>query len=211
MLDFANGDQEEHQKEIDRSEEKQRQKTDQAGTEAVGKEENRSPQNRGQKNRRPKNITKKAPAKTKKSALQKALARKKTPAKAKPVKAGKPKAKTGTAKPAKKIAKAKTPNAKAPRKDHQSRQQARRRDKDIPLDSLDLSPDVSGLESGDLEGLSNDESADSESVDELLEEGNAFEAGVVWGIEDSRNREGQEVRTREVPEDDVPQEYLDPD
>ncbi|MEI9969747.1 MAG: hypothetical protein WDM87_14410 [Terracidiphilus sp.] len=86
-----------------------------------------------------------------------------------------------------------------------------RRDKDIPLDSLDLSPDVSGLESGDLEGLSNEESADSESVDELLEEGNAFEAGIVAGIEDSRNREGQEVRTREVPEDDVPQEYLDPD
>jgi hypothetical protein len=67
------------------------------------------------------------------------------------------------------------------------------------------------LESGDLEGLSNVESADSESVDELLEEGNAFEAGIVAGVEDSRNREGQEVRTREVPEDDVPQEYLDPD
>jgi hypothetical protein len=86
-----------------------------------------------------------------------------------------------------------------------------RRDRDLPLDSLDLSPDVSGLESGDLEGLSNIESADSESVDELLEEGNAFEAGVVAGVEDSRNREGQEVRTREVPEDDVPGEYLDPD
>jgi hypothetical protein len=107
------------------------------------------------------------------------------------------------AKAPKKIAKAKTPSAKAFTRS--------RRDKDIPLDALDLSPDVSGLESGDLEGLSNDESADSESVDELLEEGNAFEAGVVWGIEDSRNREGQEVRTREVPEDDVPQEYLDPD
>ncbi len=86
-----------------------------------------------------------------------------------------------------------------------------RRDRDLPLDSLDLSPDVSGLESGDLEGLSNIESADSESVDELLEEGNSFEAGVVAGVEDSRNREGQEVRTREVPEDDVPGEYLDPD
>jgi hypothetical protein len=86
-----------------------------------------------------------------------------------------------------------------------------RHDRDVPLDSLDLSPNVSGLESGDLEGLSNIESADSESVDELLEEGNSFEAGVVAGVEDSRNREGQEVRTREVPEDDVPGEYLDPD
>lgn len=86
-----------------------------------------------------------------------------------------------------------------------------RRFKDEPLDSLESSVEVSGLESGDLEGLSNVESADSESVDELLEEGNAFEAGVVAGVEDSRDREGQEVRTREVPEDDVPQEYLDQD
>ena len=75
--------------------------------------------------------------------------------------------------------------------------------------SLEPSREVSGLQSGDLEGLSNVESADSESVDELLEEGNAFEAGVVWGVEDSREREGKEVRTREVPEDDVPGEYLD--
>ena len=65
------------------------------------------------------------------------------------------------------------------------------------------------MESGDLQGLSNVESVDSESVDELLEEGNAFEAGVVSGVEDSRAREGKEVRTREVPEDDVPGEYLD--
>ena len=65
------------------------------------------------------------------------------------------------------------------------------------------------MQSGDLEGLSNVESADSESVDELLEEGNAFEAGVLSGVEDSRGREGKEVRTREVPEDDVPGEYLD--
>lgn len=75
--------------------------------------------------------------------------------------------------------------------------------------SAALSRESSGLQSGDLQGLSNVESADSESVDELLEEGNAFEAGVVSGVEDSRNREGKGVRTREVPEDDVPGEYLD--
>jgi len=69
----------------------------------------------------------------------------------------------------------------------------------------------SGGQSGDLQGLSNVESADSESVDELLEEGNAFEAGVVSGVEDSENGGVREVRTREVPEDDVPQEYLDED
>jgi hypothetical protein len=72
-----------------------------------------------------------------------------------------------------------------------------------------LSRGSSGLQSGDLQGVSNIGSADLESVDELLEEGNAFEAGVVSGVEESRGREGKEVRTREVPEDDVPGEYLD--
>ncbi len=67
----------------------------------------------------------------------------------------------------------------------------------------------SGEQSGDLQGLSNVESADSESVDELIEEGNAFEAGVVSGVEDAGERGNREVRTREVPEDDVPGEYLD--
>jgi hypothetical protein len=50
---------------------------------------------------------------------------------------------------------------------------------------------------------------DSESVDELLEEGNAFEAGVVMGVEDAGNADESEVRTHEVSEDDVPEEYLD--
>jgi hypothetical protein len=63
--------------------------------------------------------------------------------------------------------------------------------------------------SGDLQGLSNAERADSESVDELLEEGNAFEAGIVSGVEDADNSDGREVHTHEVPEDDVPEEYLD--
>jgi|SRR5271166_973268 len=74
-----------------------------------------------------------------------------------------------------------------------------------------FSSESSGLQSGDLQGLSDVESVDSESVNELLEEGNAFEAGVVSGVEDSSKREGKEVRTREVPEDDVPGEYLDQD
>jgi hypothetical protein len=53
------------------------------------------------------------------------------------------------------------------------------------------------------------ERADSESVDELLEEGNASEAGVVTGVERAEDDVEGEVRTREVPEDDVPEEYLD--
>lgn len=67
----------------------------------------------------------------------------------------------------------------------------------------------SGGQSGDLQGLSNVESADSESVDELLEEGNAFEAGIVRGVEDAGDADEAEVHTHEVPEDDVPGEYLD--
>ena len=67
----------------------------------------------------------------------------------------------------------------------------------------------SGEQSGDLQGLSNVQGADSESVDELLQEGNAFEADVVKGVEDAGNADEKEVRTHEVPEDDVPGEYLD--
>ena len=40
----------------------------------------------------------------------------------------------------------------------------------------------SGGQAGNLQGLSNIAGADSESVDELLEEGNAFEAEVVEGV-----------------------------
>jgi hypothetical protein len=69
----------------------------------------------------------------------------------------------------------------------------------------------SGGQSGDLQGLSNREGADSESVDELLEEGNAFEAEVVKGVEDVPDADEGEVRTHEVPENDVPDEYLEKD
>ncbi len=68
-----------------------------------------------------------------------------------------------------------------------------------------------GGQSGDLQGLSSREGADSESVDELLEEGNAFEAEVVKGVQDAGNADEGEVRTHEVPQDDVPGEYRDKD
>lgn len=77
--------------------------------------------------------------------------------------------------------------------------------------SRDLRGQDSAGQSGDLQGLSNRERADSESVDELLEEGNSFEAGVVEGVEEAGENEGSEVHTHEVPEDDVPGEYLDED
>jgi N utilization substance protein A len=69
----------------------------------------------------------------------------------------------------------------------------------------------SGGQSGDLQGLSDLAGADSESVEELLEEGNAFEAEVVKGVQDAPDADQGEVRTHEVPEDDVPEEYLEKD
>jgi hypothetical protein len=66
-------------------------------------------------------------------------------------------------------------------------------------------------QSGDLQGLRDAEDVDSESVDELLEEGNAFEADVVAGVEHADDDEEREVHTHEVPEDDVPEEYEDKD
>jgi hypothetical protein len=66
-----------------------------------------------------------------------------------------------------------------------------------------------GGQSGDLQGLSNIEGADSESVAELIEEGNAFEADAVAGVEHAGENDRKEVRTHEVPQDDVPGEYRD--
>src|SRR5260370_39332825 len=57
-------------------------------------------------------------------------------------------------------------------------------------------------QSGDVQGLSNVERADSESVEELLEEGNSFEAGAVKGVEDAEDADEAEVHTHQVPQDD---------
>jgi hypothetical protein len=73
-----------------------------------------------------------------------------------------------------------------------------------------LGPDSAG-QSGDTQGLSDDEGADSESVVELLEEGQAFEAEAISGVENAPGPDVAEVHTRQVPEDDVPLEYLDQD
>jgi len=79
-----------------------------------------------------------------------------------------------------------------------------------PLAGRGLGPEAGG-QSGDTEGLSRVELADSESVEELVEEGQAFEAGIVGGVENAPDADQGGVRTRQVPEDDVPREYLDED
>ncbi len=81
---------------------------------------------------------------------------------------------------------------------------------DDDRDFVDAGPDSAG-QSGDVQGLSTDDSADSESVTELLEEGQYFEASVVSGIENAPPADIAEVTTRQVPEDDVPEEYLNQD
>jgi hypothetical protein len=66
-------------------------------------------------------------------------------------------------------------------------------------------------QSGDTQGLSDMAEADSESVEELVEEGQYFEAAVVSGVENAPDADEGEVHTTEVEEDDVPAEYQDRD
>ena len=50
-------------------------------------------------------------------------------------------------------------------------------------------------QSGDIESLSDVEDADSESVEELVEEGQDYEAEIVGGVERAADRPEKEVRT----------------
>lgn len=70
---------------------------------------------------------------------------------------------------------------------------------------------LSAGQSGADQELPNVAAADSESVEELVEEGNAFEANAVYGVENAPDPSVSEVTTRQVPEDDVPGEYLNQD
>jgi hypothetical protein len=85
---------------------------------------------------------------------------------------------------------------------------------ELPLSSADLEDkpdkDAAGL-AGDDQGLSDVAEADSESVRDLAAEGQIREAEIVDAIENAPDADVSEVRTRQVPEDDVPPEYLNPD
>ncbi len=143
-----------------------------------------------------------AKKKTRKKQLKKVVRKKAKPVK----KARKPKlAKKKSAVGARKIAAGKTKRAATKRV----------RGKSESVDTVAFAPEGlsarSGGQSGDLQGLSSREASDSESVDELLEEGNAFEAEVVKGVQDADDADEGEVHTHEVPQDDVPGEYRDKD
>jgi hypothetical protein len=85
---------------------------------------------------------------------------------------------------------------------------ARRRSSQPEELSLKIPEVRTGGQSGDLQGLSRVEGAQAESVAELIEEGNPFEADALSGVEAADDSEA-EVRSHEVSEDDVPEEYLD--
>jgi len=134
-----------------------------------------------------KTAKKKAPVKTKKPATKKPATKKsaaKKPAPKKPAKLKKPAA---AKKPFKKAARRSSPPSS-------SLNEARPMAKGPGAGSAG--------QSGDLEGLSDVESADSESVEELVEEGQDFEAELVNAVENAPDPDQGELTT-EVPEDDL--------
>jgi hypothetical protein len=159
-----------------------------------------------------KKTTKKAakkPAKAKKTPPKKAA--KKSAAKKIATPKKRPVLKLTANRVAKPAAKASAPKIKPANKTVPAARRVSTRGKREITDSVDFEPKGLGArsagQSGDLQGLSNVAGADSESVDELLEEGNAFEAEVVKGVQDVPDADEGEIVTHEVPEDDVPREY----
>jgi len=143
----------------------------------------------------------------KKSVLKKSAARKKTPAKKKPAKkvaARKPVSKKQPAAKKKSAAKKKPATKKA------TRRRAEVINPITPSGRRGLGPE-SGGQSGDTQGLSRRSYDDSESVEELMEEGQYMEAEAVSGVENAPDADQGEVRTRQFPEDDVPEEYQNED
>jgi hypothetical protein len=63
-------------------------------------------------------------------------------------------------------------------------------------------------QSGDTQGLPDVAEAGAESVEALVEEGQFFEAEAIGGVEEAPDPDVAEVHTKQVPEDDVPLEYL---
>lgn len=149
-------------------------------------------------------------------ARKKAARKKKSVSKRKPVQ----KKKLVAKKPAKKKAtlKKRAPARKKPAKSARKKSSSRRAGgassrlrETAGLESRRGLGAESGGQSGDTQGLSRREYSDSESVEELMEEGQYLEAEAVGGVEDAPDADEGEVRTHEVPEDDVPEEYLDRD
>jgi hypothetical protein len=112
-----------------------------------------------------------------------------------------------------KAAKSKTAKNKVSRKQKSVRATAAVPRKNQSVETVSLEPKGlgtrAGVGAGDLQDISILENVDSESAEELLEEGQAFEAGIISGVEGAPDADKSEVTTHEVPQDDVPGEYDD--
>lgn len=82
-----------------------------------------------------------------------------------------------------------------------SRRADERRDRDAELDEIGSDPGQvgpeSGGQSGDTQGLSEDNEAGVESVEGLAEDDQAFEAEVVDGVEDAGDHPERPVQSHE--------------
>jgi hypothetical protein len=125
----------------------------------------------------------------------------------KSAKAKKSRVRKSTPTKAKLKAKARKPPAKTPAK--RARRAVRGRSDNAELvayEARGIGARSAG-QAGDTQGISATPTADSESVEELLEEGQSFEAEILNGVERAADPDESEVVTREVEEDDVPEEY----
>jgi hypothetical protein len=75
----------------------------------------------------------------------------------------------------------------------------------VPLADKSGGPGSAG-QSGDTQGLPSVAEAGSESVEELVQEGQYFEAEVLLGVESAGDPDIAEVQTHESPEDDLSRE-----
>jgi hypothetical protein len=153
------------------------------------------------KKSRKKTVGKKKSTLKKSAAKRAASARKKTTRKVAPKRRT---AKTSLAARKKSSAKKKPATKKA------TRRRAEIINPITPSGRRGLGPE-SGGQSGDTQGLSRRSYDDSESVEELMEEGQYMEAEAVSGVENARDADQGEVRTTQFPEDDVPEEYQNED
>jgi hypothetical protein len=108
------------------------------------------------------------------------------------------------------VAKKKSAGKKKPAAKKATRRRAEVINPITPTGRRGLGPE-SGGQSGDTQGLSRRSYDDSESVEELMEEGQYMEAEAVSGVENAPDADQGEVRTRQFPEDDVPEEYQNED
>ncbi len=156
---------------------------------------------------RKKPARKKKTVSRKKSTLKKSAARKAPSARKKTVKKAALKTSAAKKKP---VAKKKSSAKKKPATKEATRRRADVINPVTPSGRRGLGA-ASGGQSGDTQGLSRRSYDDSESVEELMEEGQYMEAEAVSGVENAPDADQGEVRTRQFPEDDVPEEYQNED